>query len=247
MKTSQVSMATNVLVVLAQLLWSMLQVVGKSFVMSKSRRQAISSSATFLVVFFVIHGLGNLTAFISGDAFNRYGHKLHTFGGGYVIYAIEAYLAAAFVWHLASGMLLTYGDKKLQLGSKFSWQKARLALSGVLFSVFVVVHVMTFRFGKWYTTTLDGAQVRDLWKLQKEVFASKSVVAFYVCSVLVIASHLFWGWQKTVRKPQGLGALLPKESQPLAEAIGNALTIVLTIVYLSLPLYTHWLVHRVEA
>ena len=235
-------MATNVLVVLAQLLWSMLQVV-EVLCDVEVRRQAISSSATFLVVFFVT--LGNLTAFISGDAFNRYVHKLHT--RWLVIYAIEAYLAAAFVWHLASGMLLTYGDKKLQLGSKFSWQKARLALSGVLFSVFVVVHVMTFRFGKWYTTTLDGAQVRDLWKLQKEVFASKSVVAFYVCSVLVIASHLFWGWQKTVRKPQGLGALLPKESQPLAEAIGNALTIVLTIVYLSLPLYTHWLVHRVEA
>ena len=220
---------TNPAVVLLQLLGAMLRVVLTSFVTATSRREAISSSAVFLVVFFVVHGLGNLTAFISGDAFNAYGHKLHSLGGGYAIYAIETYLAAAFVWHFSAGMLLTSGDKKLRLNSKFSWTQARLALSGMLFSVFIVLHVSTFRFGTWYTTIIDGVEVRDLWKLQREVFSSKSTVVFYVCSVAVIACHLLWGWQKTVRKPQGLGRLLPKEAHPMAETIGNVLTVGLTV------------------
>ena len=77
---------------LATLLWAMLQVVLKSFVTAKSKRAAISTSAVFLVVFFVIHGLGNLTALVSGDTLNRYGHHLHTFGGGKVVHPCEALL-----------------------------------------------------------------------------------------------------------------------------------------------------------
>ena len=74
----------------------------------------------------------------------------------------------------------------------------------------------------------------------QEVFSNPYTVLFYVASVLVIGAHLLWGWQKTVRKPQGLGAYLSKESQPIHEAIGNALTVGLTAAYVSLPLYTHF-------
>lgn len=232
----------NLVAVLGNLLWAMLQVVLKSFVTSTSRRMAISTSAVFLIVFFVIHCVGNLTVLYSGDAFNRYGHKLHTLGGGKVIYAVEAYLLAAFVWHVSSGLLLTVSDKKVQLNSKFNWTAARLALSGTIISVFVVTHVITFRFGKWYTTTLDGVEVRDLWRLQLEVFSKPSTVVFYVASVLVLGAHLLWGWPKTVRKPQGLAPYLPKVALPMAEAIGKLLTISLILAYVTLPIYTYRLV-----
>lgn len=231
----------NPVVVLFQLLGAMLQVVLKSFVASRSRREAISSSAVFLIVFFVVHGLGNLTALLSGDTFNRYGHKLHSLGGGTVIYAVEAYLAAAFLWHASSGMLLTASDKKVQLNAKFSWASARLAVSGVLVMAFVILHVATFRFGTWYTTTLDGIEMRDLWRLQMEIFKNPWTVIFYEVAVLIVGAHLFWGWQKTVRKPQGLAPYLSKEAQPIAEVIGNLLTVVLMAAYTGLPIYTYTL------
>jgi succinate dehydrogenase / fumarate reductase cytochrome b subunit len=225
-------------VVLGELLWAILQVVVRSFVTSKSRREAVSTSAVFLVVFFVVHGLGNTTALISGTAFNKYGQKLHSLGP--LLYAVEAYLALAFLWHAVTGILLTRSDKKLRLStSEFSWTQARLCLSGGLFAVFLVVHVAQFRFGAWYETMIDGVAVRDLWRLQQELFASRSLVAFYCASVAVIGAHLAWGWRKTVRKPNGLGGYLRKESVATAEAIGNALTFFLVAAYVSVPIYTY--------
>ena len=234
----------NPATVLFQLIWAMLLVLAKTFVTSKSRRAAISTSAIFLVVFFVVHGLGNLTALVSAETFNKYGHKLHTIGGAPIagvrpIWVVEAYLAAGFLWHVSAGILLTYSDKKLQLSSKFSWQSARLILSGLIFLVFVTLHVLTFRFGPWYQTLIDGHEVRDLWRLQMEVFANPTVVVFYEVSILTIGAHLLWGWQKTVRKPVGLGGYLSKDAQPVAEMIGNVLTVGLTIAYGSLPIYTY--------
>ena len=234
----------NVITVLPQLLLAMLHVIGGFAALPlavKSRRAALTSSAVFLLVFFVVHGLGNLTALVSGDTFNKYGHKLHSLG--LLLYVVEAYLFIGFLVHSSSALLITRSDKKVQLGSRFSWTQARLAVSGVIVLAFVVLHVLTFRFGKWYTATVDGVEVRDLWRLQKEVFSSLPVVVFYEVSVMALCSHLLWGWTKAVKKPTGLGAHLPKEAQPAAEAIGNLLAYAVTLAYMAVPIYTYLVVH----
>ena len=100
----------------------------------------------------------------------RYAHKLHSLDK--LLIAIELYLFAGFAVHILVGLWLTYSDRKLKLPPRFSWAAARLAISGLLVLAFVVLHVQHFRFGPWYTTTVDGVQMRDLWRLQKEVFAS---------------------------------------------------------------------------
>ena len=52
-------------------------------------------SAVFLIVFLVVHMLGNLTFLIGDDAFNAYGHKLEVFRPGTTM--IEASVAHAFL------------------------------------------------------------------------------------------------------------------------------------------------------
>ena len=223
------------------LLLAILQAVGRTVFGVTNRRAAISSSAVFLITFIVVHVAGNLTAFASPDAFNAYAHKLHKLDK--VLLAVELYLAAGFGVHIVSGLWLTYSDKKLQLSpSRFSWAQARLVLSGLVVLAFVVLHVQTFRFGPWYTTTVGGEEVRDLWRLQKEVFSDPRQVAWYVLAASVLGAHLLYGWQKTVRKPQGLGKYLPKDAQPAAEAIGNAMAYFVTLGFVACPLYTYYLV-----
>ena len=78
--------------------------------------------------------------------------------------------------------------------------------------------------------------------LQKEVFADPKQVVWYVLATSVLGAHLLYGWQKTVRKPQGLGKYLPKDAQPAAEAIGNAMAYFVTLGFVACPLYTFYLV-----
>ena len=185
----------------------MLCVLARTLFGVRSRRAAISSSAIFLVVFIVMHAFGNLTFFFGKDAFNGYGAKLHALGPLFT--AVEAYTFAGFALHVGTGVWLTLSDRKLKLDpAKFSWAQARLVLSGGGGLAFLVLHILTFRFGAWYETTLAGggaasSAVRDLHRLQREVFARGGVVAWYVGAALVLGAHLLWGWQKTVRKPQG--------------------------------------------
>lgn len=217
---------------------AIIQVLVRSIFMVSSSRAALSSSAIFLIVFVVVHAFGNLTALVSGDAFNKYGHKLHSLG--WLLSVVELYLFSGFAMHAGTGLWITYTDKKLQLG-KFSWVQARLALSGIVMLVFVIVHVLQFRFGPWYTKTVEGVEMRDLWRLQKEVFARPSNVIFYEVCVLALCWHMFWGWQKVIRKPLGLGKYLPKSAVAPAETIGNAVAVVVTASFVIMPLYTYFL------
>ena len=272
--------APSFLSALFSLLWAMLNVLARTLFGVRSRRAAISGSAVFLVVFVVTHAFGNLTIFFGKDAFNGYGAKLHALGPLFT--AIEVYTFAGFALHVCTGLWLTLSDGKLRLGARFSWAQARLVLSGAVVLAFLVLHILTFRFGPWYETTLagGGAAVRDLYRLQREVFARPGMVAWYVGAVLVLGAHLLpvglsqntvrrtiplgrlraypsqgtailgsfllsalqfrdrWGWQKTVRKPQGLGKYLGKAAQPAAAAIGNGMAVLVTAAFVACPLYT---------
>ena len=142
--------------------------------------------------------------------------------------------------HVASASFLTlkHGNADPR---RSSWARARLAASGSVILAFLVLHLKDVRFGAWYTTTLaDGAVVRDLWRLQAELFASPLMVAWYCSASAVLCFHLFWGWPKTVRKPTGLaGAKLERPAYTAAITIGNAMAVGLTAAFIAAPIYTH--------
>lgn len=70
----------------------------------------------------------------------------------------------------------------------------------------------------------------------------RAQVGWYTFAACVLGGHLLYGWQKTVRKPQGLGQYLPKTVMPAAEAIGNTMAGVVVLAFVVCPLYTHYLV-----
>ena len=51
-----------------------------------------------------------------------------------------------------------------------AWSSSRLFWSSLVVVAFLVVHLRTFRFGKDYTTTIEGVgQARDFARLEREV------------------------------------------------------------------------------
>jgi succinate dehydrogenase / fumarate reductase, cytochrome b subunit len=148
--------------------------------------------------FVTAHMLGNLLYLVSAEAYNAYGHSITS---GNLYYAIEAGLAATLLGHMFFALLVVLGNRAArpvgyavspQGKSKTSATMASrtMAYSGALVLVFIVLHLITFRFGTYYEGTAHGVPVRDLSRLMHEVFSSPGYVAWYVIALAVLAGHL---------------------------------------------------------
>jgi len=82
----------------------------------------------------------------------------------------------------------------------------------------------------------DATYVRDIYRLEFEIFKSFGWFWFYVASVMIFATHMCLGWQKVVPSPN-LG--LPKRYHSKAIHIGYIMTAVIACIYISFPTYAH--------
>lgn len=145
------------------------------------------------------HMAGNLLIFVSHDAYNAYGHALTS---GKLIYVIEAVLLFALVVHVYTAISLTIANRKAKEQKyavaaagekKVSLASRTMAVQGSLILAFLIYHLITFKYGVHYETTVDGVVMRDLARLMNEVFHSPAYVAWYVVSLILLGFHLSHG------------------------------------------------------
>ena len=126
--------------------------------------------------------------------------------------------------------------------------RAKLAFSGTMVSVFIVVHLRQFKFGAWYDylSTMDvmllsesgletvpkGTAMRDIFRLEKEVFGQPLNAWGYVLAICALGGHMWWGWEKAVDK---LG--LEKEFLPAAKSMGQFFIGAICLGFISQPMY----------
>ena len=193
-----------------------------------------------LFIFLVAHLTGNLLFIVGPRAFNEYGH---TMVNNPLIYAIEAGLAAVFLLHIYKTIRLYAGAKaarpvpyakKNWAGgpSRKSWSSTTMILTGIITFAFVILHLRAFKFGTWY---LAEGGIRDLYRLQLEVFSSPAYVAFYMLSMAVIGFHL---WHGVASAAQSLGIDHPRHT-PKILWIGRVLAVLIAGGFFILPLYTY--------
>merc|ERR1719473_1412214 len=222
-------------------------------------RLGLTRSAIFLVVFIVIHAIGNLHVFLGPDDFNGYGYfyvRLYFTGFGLPANIVEIYVLLCAVLHVAIALKRTW-DISLNYTPKSG--KLNLAFSGVLLLTYMTIHLFQFRFGDtqpyllrpppyfinfegilqlrlfWTTdTSIAPVPVRDIYKLEFELFSNGYWVLFYILSVFVFAVHMCLGWAKAVPAPS-LG--IPKKYHNRAIHIGYALCAVIALIYISFPIY----------
>ena len=110
---------------------------------------------------------------------------------------------------------------------------------------FLVHHLMHFKFGRTYETTLaeDGKKIRDVHRSVLEVFSKKRMVAWYTLAMVAMGIHLREGWQFAPRNLVAQGAL-PKRFQKEASKVGYRLIAPLCVGFAVCPLYAHFLSSR---
>lgn len=177
------------------------------------RKQLMALAGLGLCLFVLSHVLGNFLLFVGPEAYNMYSHKLTS---NPLIYIAEAGLVAIFLLHTFEGLFLSYKNYQARpakyavaaSGAKrTSWTTKTMAWQGIVILVFVVLHILTFKYGTHYSVTYGTETVRDLFKLVAEVFQDPVYVAWYVFAVVILAYHLSHGFASSL---QSLGFNHPK-------------------------------------
>jgi len=182
--------------------------LSRLFSSTLGRKYLMGASGLALVLFLVVHLLGNLTLYAgSGDPMNTYAARLHALGPALI--ALEVGLALTILLHIVTAFQVTYSAKaarpvdyenaKTKGGpSKNSVSSRNMIWTGVVLGVFLIVHVAQFRFGPsmedGYTASVDGVMVHDIYRVVVEAFAQLKWVAFYVGSMLFLGFHLRHGY-----------------------------------------------------
>jgi succinate dehydrogenase / fumarate reductase cytochrome b subunit len=200
-----------------------------------------------LATFALVHMLGNLTMFIGPDAYNRYGDHLADLG--VLLYAVEGILLIVVLLHAAVGIEIFAHRlrarpqvyQRYQSVGEGSYQTVSsrtMIITGTLLAGFLVAHLMTFKFGPYYSTQLGDDSMRDLARLVIEVFHKPPYVVGYSAMMLLLGLHLRHGIWSMV---QSLGTL-GKAWRPIVFGISTVLAAGITLGFLVLPIaiYFDW-------
>lgn len=150
--------------------------------------------------FVLTHMAGNMLILVSPNAYNQYGHAIVS--NKILLYGAETVLLLALITHVCCAISLTLrnrsardsryaikpnGDKAPSRASQF------MGIQGSLILVFIILHLITFKYGNYYETTVDGVVMRDLHRLIIEVFQNPTYVAWYAVCLILLLFHLSHG------------------------------------------------------
>jgi len=208
-----------------------------------SKKFVMALSGLFLFLYLMLHLAGNLTILLGDpNLINKYAHRLESFG--WLLYLVEAVLAAAFIIHAVSGTIVWWENRKARpvkyasLRSKGSPSRKTISsrtmiYTGVLVLVFIILHVKSFRYGDIPETVVDGVAMRDFYTVVVAAFHDRWIVLWYVVAMVFLGFHLrhaFWS------AFQSLGAMNPRLT-PAAYAAGVVLAIVLSAGFILIPIW----------
>merc|ERR1719245_1434553 len=226
-------------------------------------RKGLTRSAFFLFIFIIIHAVGNLHVFLGPEDFNGYGYfyvRLYWTGFGFQANIVEEYILLAALLHIVVALKRTWD---ISINYTIASGKLNLAISGVTLLTFMAIHLFQFRFGEthefklcpppylvnigtlfhlrlnlfWVDTPgCTTAEVRDIYRMEFEVFKSLGWVLFYLASVIIFTTHMCLGWKKCVPAPS---LDIPKRYHNKATHIGYVMTAFIALIYASFPIYAH--------
>jgi succinate dehydrogenase / fumarate reductase cytochrome b subunit len=202
-------------------------------------------SGLMLCGFIVVHLIGNLTLLLQDkDPFNKYANFL-TSEVGNVIYIAEFILASIFLIHFIYGIIVTLDNwrarpqkykvvKDAKHTSKKSLASRTMIYTGITIIVFLVWHLLHFKFGEMVMyTTADGKVIRDLYIVVYQFFGSIINVTLYIAVMTLLGFHLSHGFWSAF---QSLG-LNGKRFTPVIYGLATLFGLVMAVGFIVLPIW----------
>lgn len=212
------------------------------FTSSIGKKQVMALTGFGLVGFTLSHILANFLIFVGPDVFNKYSYALVS---NPLIYAAEAGLLGMFVLHILLAVVLKIENNtarpqkyymKVSTGSGETFASRTMPITGFILLVFLVLHLINFKFGSHFETTIDGVVMRDLYKTVIQYFANPLYVAWYVFAMFALGLHTSHGVQSAF---QSLGLNHPKYT-PIIQVASLAYGVFVAVGFSALAVFSHF-------
>lgn len=210
---------------MAQAIYFLRSLVGQKILM------ALSGLIVFL--FAIFHLLANLLIFAGREWINGFAALLEQTGPLLII--AEIVLLAAFLVHIASSVVVTWASwraRPVAYAAKkdiaTTYAARTMILSGPLFLVFLVYHVMMLK----YLVTGPGYSPTDIYGNLVAAFRVPAISIIYIGAMLLLGYHLYhgvWSMLQTV----GLESVRYKRLRLVAAPVVAALV---TAGYITIPM-----------
>jgi succinate dehydrogenase / fumarate reductase cytochrome b subunit len=206
---------------------------------SIGKKIIMAVTGSFLIIFLIIHLIGNLTLFLGPEAFNSYVSTLDVVKP--LIRVVELVLLATFILHIFNGLRLWIENKKanpqkyaINVGSDNSTVFSRtMFLTGSIVFIFLVLHLATFFYRFNFYDPEGFANQHQYFEIVVSFLTIPWYSILYIVAVLLLGFHLNHGFQSAF---QSFG-WTHKKYTPIVEKLGTLYAIIMAVGFASMPIY----------
>ncbi|MDI6400713.1 succinate dehydrogenase cytochrome b subunit [Balneolaceae bacterium ANBcel3] len=213
-----------------------------NFLTSQVGRKIATGITGFgLVLFMIVHLLGNLAYFAGPEAINTYSHTLHQMGP--ILWVVRLGLLAFFLYHAWLGISIWLERRKARPEayhvydtrggvSRYSWSSRSMIVTGILLLLFVITHLQTFAFHDFEYAVYGGVEMHDVHQRLTEVFQSPVYTIYYVIIMVLLGMHLRHGvWSAF----QSMG-WMSRRTNPMIYTAAFIVAVLIAAGFIGLPL-----------
>ena len=214
------------------------------FASSIGTKVLVGATGILLVVYLIVHVVGNLVFLFGPTSFNTYARTL---SGLVIVPLIEIGLVFTFILHLYKAVTNWFANRRARPSGYFrrNWggrpsrktiASSTMIFSGLILLIFIPIHVAQMRFGAGYTPASGLEHGHDFYAVELSVFSNPINVAFYLLCMVIVGSHLYHGVHSAF---QSLGASHPAYTRWIM-AGGKTLAVLVGFGFFIIPLYAYF-------
>jgi len=202
------------------------------------KKVLMAATGLFMLLFVVVHLLGNSSVFAGPDGINAYAAKLH--GLGPFVWAFRLFMGAMLAFHVVLGVLLTLENQTANPGKyavkkmlKATFASETMIWTGLLLLGFIVYHLLQFTVRVTPDVVLgnDAKGRFDVFTMMVGSFRRAPIALIYVAAMVALFLHLSHGIQSIF---QTVG-LSNDKALPQYERYGMLLSVLFLLGYCSIP------------
>ncbi|HSC70350.1 MAG TPA: succinate dehydrogenase cytochrome b subunit [Candidatus Methylomirabilis sp.] len=202
------------------------------------RKVLMAVTGLFMLLFVVVHLLGNTSIFVGPDGINTYAAKLH--GLGPFVWVFRLFMAAMLAVHMIFGVLLTLENQAANPGKyavkkmlKATFASETMIWTGLALLAFLVYHLaqFTLRVTPDIGDAARATRPGDVFSMVVASFRVTWISLVYIAAMVTLFLHLSHGIQSVF---QTIG-LSNDKALPRYERYGTLLSVLFLLGYCSIP------------
>ena len=205
---------------------------------SVGRKILMSITGQLLIIFILIHLIGNSTIFFGPNGINAYAEHLHSLPP--LVWGFRLFMLAAIGVHIIYGVQLTLENKAANPGAyavkknlKATFASENMIWTGLALLAFIVYHLLQFTVHVTpdIVIGLDAVNRPDVFKMVVTSFSNGLIALVYAAAMVMLFLHLSHGIQSFV---QTMGWNNEK-TLPAFGTGGKVVAAFLMVAYISIP------------